>query len=339
MVNEYSTDVILSYKDLISKIPEAQIYEHYLQNSITFNKAYLSPIQRQDGSYEKTPSLRLRVINETIKWKDYGLGVYGSAVDLVMKMYNIPYFPALNKIYEEIKNDIKPELFQVNTQQHRSVVTHLKYSKGFKDYHLNYYRQGHITKELLTTYNVVVGKELIQNGRTWHKDSEQDPMFGYLFSTKNNVWSTYRPYAPEKTLKHRTNNIVQVIFGIKQLPDTGPRCLITSSMKDVLQNAVINIPAVASYGETVILPDEIVLGNLKKRFPVIGVLLNNDAAGFNALLKYIEYYNLYPIIIPQDYPKDPFDIVKNVNLATYAEFMQREFYKIDQFKTTKVYAG
>lgn len=339
MANEYSTDLILSYKDLVSKIPEAQIYEHYLQSSITFNKAYLSPIKREDGSYEKTPSLRLRVIKDSIKWKDYGLGIYGSPVDLVMKMYNIAYFPALNKIYDEIKNDIKPELFQLNTQTHYTVVTHLKYTKQFKEYHLNYYMKGHITKYLLDKFNVAVGKELVQNGRTWHKDNEVDPMFAYLFSPKNNVWSTYRPYAPDKTLKHKTNNIVQVIFGIKQLPDTGPHCLITSSMKDILQNAVINIPAVANYGETNILPDEIVLSNLKKRFPVIGVLLNNDAAGFNALLKYIEYYNLYPIIIPQDLPKDPFDIVKDVNLATYAEFMQREFYKIDQFKATKVYAG
>ena len=320
----YSTGLITTYNELVSLIPEYQIYESLL-GPIDFNRAYRSPIPRGQDGIEKTASLRLKVINNRILWRDYGLSTQkgSSPIDLLQHLTpGLSYIDALNKVYDQLQSKVNPFLFNVPLPESSKVPTKLVFHRNYQQYHTDYYKQGGIKESTLKKFQVFIGDSIHYNKRLWHQDCKEDPLFIYMFNSEDSVWIAYRPLVPkeQKKEKFRNNNASNVIYGIKQLPRSGPVAIITSSGKDCMVNYEIDMPAVANISETYLLPPD-VMHNLQCRFKTLYVLLNNDYPGLTAALQYLKHYNVKPIVIPMSAPKDPFDFSKGKGLSDYAIFL------------------
>ena len=271
---------------LQSKYSDETYFEYYLGFPVT--KKLFTSILRSD----KKPTCSFyRNKNGDLIYKDFGTGDNFNFIGLVMEMFNLSYYQAINKIAADfglIKTDIvsvKAEIKESTTKIIDTGPTYIQVTtKSFSEEELNWWKKFGIEQELLDKYKVFSCQHVFINGRLSVSSTPNNYIFGYYFGTDNGreLWKIYMPL--RKKFRFLNNISMDVLQGYEQLPESGPLLVITKSMKDCASLASINIPAIAPNSEHLFISEDC-LQKLKNRFKYIIIFYDNDLPGIQGMHK------------------------------------------------------
>lgn len=291
---------------------------------------------------ERTPSLLFK----NGRYKCFGCGKSGDAVQFVKDLFNCDYKTAIFKICEDFKlgkintNVIKSDKFIKKDIPIKNDIVFSHEKRKFNIVDKNYWSEYEITKEDLIFYNIFpVTHVNINNNLLWI-ELDDNPIYHLECWGKTGMKKRYyRPFNTEefgrnKYYKWRGDTKYNSIFGYVQLlillKENNLKkdiLFITSSLKDVVTLYKSGYYSIAPSAEVNFIDIEI-LTYLKTIFKHIYVFFNNDEAGKLNSLKYTELYNLKYINLPDKYLnlkiKDPSDMVKKINRITLNEIIEEK---------------
>lgn len=330
-----------SYEELLQYVSEEDIMTYYFGN-------WEPDVHYLDEHFkaETKPSFYISYYNQQLKWRRFGLfNNPHSPVEFVMYKYNLAFYPALNKVYEDIYlghhqlslDKIKSLRTSARDQTSMSIVI-----KDWEQFDLDYWLQyDGFSIEKLEKFKINAASEYWTNERLAHVSSKNDPLYCYDHSSETGTCSftAYRPYAdllcnsskrPDKykdvSFKFRKYMIRGHFINLNTLisrknsgqinnPLFKDIVFITSSMKDVVALDCIGMDSIAPHTEEGLITHEC-LDSLSKYYKHIYIAYNNDSTGVRNSLKLTEQYNLKYWNVPKtiDCCKDPSDVLKHESL-------------------------
>ena len=311
---------------LLSKHSEEVYMEHYL--GIPVKKGLFRSPLRKDSN--PTCSFYRNSKGELI-FKDFSGDFYGNFINVVMRMFNLSYYSAMNKIAADfnLTNDtvsavkqeiVEPPKFESSGPSKIQVET-----QPFTAAELNWWKDFGITPEILKKYKVFSCEHIFLNDSIIGESSSKCPIYGYYGNKMNKLelWRIYYPFNRKRGIRFLTNWPAKKIQGFEQLPDTGNLLVITKSMKDVMCLSSLGINAIAPNSENLFISDS-VLEQLKQRFKIIIVLYDNDLAGLDNMREIKEKHpDLIYSWIPRKYnAKDISDFYKKYGKDKTVEFLK-----------------
>ncbi len=314
----------LSREFILSQVSEQDIFEHYINEPIKYNKLIKSPLREGDG----TPSFNIFKSYNGLRFKDFG-GKRGDCFQYICYLYNCSYIEAMKIIAKDMgiingekttiikDNKINPvEEFIDNFQ--KTIIT---VKRPFNHIDYNYWNRFNIPLTYLVedrsyACQYVYLKNKPDNMYLWGEYKDNNPIYCYEVSNKHKV---YRPLNPIKLGKWMGTLTSWDILGMEQLPKKGELLIITSSMKDRWVLKRLGYTAIAPPSESTIIPEKI-MDFLWASFDNIVIFYDNDQPGIDYANKMIELYpGLSGVYIPNTYPE------KDI-----AEFI--ETYKLEETK-------
>lgn len=288
---------LLKPKEWILERQES-IMEYYLGQKIT-PKLIRSPFREDKHPtcgfyYGKTGRLYLH---------DFATDEHFDCIEIVKRLYGISYNKAIQRI------NIDADKFE--TQDKAEINEHklLEYIVGNEDY--TYFNKLGIKDSTLKRYGVYSARAVYLNEELTWKATAKNPIFIYQYPSGR--FKAYRPLEKEREKKWISNSTIHDVQGYLQLPTTGKIAIITSSMKDVMLLKELGFAAIAfssegipTKGENKKFVEE-VIEQLKERFSLVLLFLDNDKPGIEYANKIGKAYNIKSICIPNDQPKDVSD--------------------------------
>lgn len=177
----------------------------------------------------------------------------------------------------------------------------------FKTSDFRYWGQFGITPETLDFYEVRRVDRAWINDKLWYIKNDIDPCYRYTEKGKTKL---YRPLASKKN-KFRSNFTDNIIEGYNQLPAYGNTLILTKSKKDVMCLKGLGYNAISPRSESTPIKESYIF-DIKERFKNIYVWFDNDDVGIKYSKDLSEKYNFNLIAHPENLPKDPSDIYKNL---------------------------
>lgn len=333
--------LVATKQELNKYISDEEIYLHYFGN-FEIDVPYLSPFRT-----EMNPSFNFRYHPESreVKWIDFGLEPqFKDCVEYYIQMMksslgiSCSYRKALQSIYEECVLNDNSKVDQQDVSAIRNqVATYRKnnrgmarFSKGVKfrnryhDFEKAYYDKLDITpRELMLHFDTYPCDGIWFNKRLHHRSKPHDPLFVYMFNKDKEIWKTYRPYAQNKSLRFKSNNVENHIQGFKDLPREGKVVVITSSQKDRIPWWHAGIPSIAEHNENIITKPD-VINNLKQRFRHVIANMNNDETGIRMNNQYRATYGIQAWKTPDYFfnVTDPSDLYMKKGRKTWLGAIQ-----------------
>jgi len=295
---------------------------------------------------ETMPSFYISYYNQQLKWRRFGM--YNSPknpVEFVMIKYNLGFYDALNKIYQDIylgnvdlytRETISQIRSQAKDQIHSSIVI-----KDWDDYDLDFWlAHDGFSIERLEKFMINAASEYWANDIRSHVSSARDPLYCYNHGHETGLpsFTAYRPYAdlPENIARRSAKlkdvsqkfkkymirghimNFNTLIankskFGVKDVtsnprtPELANIVFITKSLKDIVALDCVGIDSCAPHSEEGVIPDS-VLDQLAKYYDHIYIMYDNDETGVTQSLKITSNpkYNLKYCNVPKGLSaKDP----------------------------------
>ena len=318
VINSRSSTEYLHTDVILGKITEYDIFVYYCPNFKVIGKKFISDI-RQDSS----PTVYITMYNGKLLYKDFGNSEHTfDCFNYIKYKYNCSFMEALTIIDHDfnlkLSSIVQNKKFTMGTiaYKHKSIpkiskkdVIIRKKSRSWNKDDVHFWSKYFITKKILNKFYVEpISYFWINEARFTCKS------ISYIFIFKNR-YKVYSPY--DNTVKWLSNTNKTDIQGFNQLPETGERLIITSSLKDVMCLYAAGYNAIAMQSEMQI-PDEKLINKLKQRFKVINVLYDNDFQkennpGQTIAIKICTLYNLTNICIPEKFEaKDPSDLVSKM---------------------------
>ena len=299
---------LLTRANIEKYVSQYQIMAYYLGRDFykDIGKAIHSPLHRDDS-----PSFVIYINKgQKIYWKDLSLNTGGTAYDYVMKLHHYTMFiDALKRINTDFdlglyyKNDWVDNGSGI--RGHISSIKELEVSSGRsitvirRKWNLEdaeYWGAYGITESLLRQYHGWTIDKVFLDDRLISTYKRVNPIYGYQFY-ENEVysWKIYWPKESKnrKWLSTANGNILQ---GEEQLPKTGDILVITKSMKDVIVLKTLDIAAVATQGETILVNKD-KAQELSNRFTNIYILFDFDYTGVSGANKMKKRYGWKPIFL------------------------------------------
>lgn len=322
---------------LQSKYSDETYFEYYLGFPVT--KKLFTSILRSD----KKPTCSFyRNKNGDLIYKDFGTGDNFNFIGLVMEMFNLSYYQAINKIAADfglIKTDIvsvKAEIKEATTKIIDTGPTYIQVTtKSFSEEELNWWKKFGIEQELLDKYKVFSCQHVFINGRLSVSSTPNNYIFGYYFGTDNGreLWKIYMPL--RKKFRFLNNISMDVLQGYEQLPESGPLLVITKSMKDSIVLNRLGIPAVAPNSEVLIISQE-QMDEFHKRFKYIVFYWDRDYAGVTNLQKIRKTYPECAYFInPKNTAKDLSDCVEKFGLRYVRDQIPKYLKQLQEYYNEK----
>lgn len=322
---------------LQSKYSDETYFEYYLGFPVT--KKLFTSILRSD----KKPTCSFyRNKNGDLIYKDFGTGDNFNFIGLVMEMFNLSYYQAINKIAADfglIKTDIvsvKAEIKESTTKIIDTGPTYIQVTtKSFSEEELNWWKKFGIEQELLDKYKVFSCQHVFINGRLSVSSTPNNYIFGYYFGTDNGreLWKIYMPL--RKKFRFLNNISMDVLQGYEQLPESGPLLVITKSMKDSIVLNRLGIPAVAPNSEVLIISQE-QMDEFHKRFKYIVFYWDRDYAGVTNLQKIRKTYPECAYFInPKNTAKDLSDCVEKFGLRYVRDQIPKYLKQLQEYYNEK----
>lgn len=301
------------YVQNINEIPSAWIFSNYLKIKLTGQSVKIKSIFNENDS---KPSLIIYYRKDKGKYvfKDFSSGISGSAVDFMMKYWNMPFSKTKDKIMEDYKNSDFKEDFDSELTYQGWKVTEFKV-REWNNNDLEYWNSYKISKSLLLAYNI---KPLSFYKMSLFNDKEiidefivkKPRVYGYFYGiAEGNLAKIYQPEDLDKKFIKVTN----YIQGSDQNKNN-KFLIIASSLKDILALVTIGIRAdfIAPDSENTLL-SESVIKRLKRSYKDIITIFDNDLPGIKAMQRYKELYNIPFCYLP--FEKDPAEILKNNSIS------------------------
>lgn len=276
----------LTKEEILARVSEKDIFDHYLGYYAEPNKMYISPFRR-----ERRPSFNIfRNNNGGLRFKDFGNGYHGDFIEFVSLLHHTSYINTLKLINRDLKlgigeNDgrelklIKASKIEEKVPlKGKDDVFILYTERNMMKYDIDYWQQFGITLDTLLKFNVLACKEafVYRNGILTLSlmNSINNPIYCYKQAESVKI---YRPMMENyRFISTCTGEIMQ---GFEQLPDKGELLIITKSMKDVMSLYELGYSSIAPQAESVILPKELI-DSLYNRFDNIILFYDCDRAGY-----------------------------------------------------------
>ena len=332
---EFTPDITKEF--LQSKYSDETYFEHYLGFPVT--KKLFTSVLRSD----KKPTCSFyRNKNGDLIYKDFGTGDNFNFIGLVMEMFNLSYYQAINKIAADfglIKTDIisvKAEIKESTSKILDTGPTYIQVTtKSFSKEELDWWNKFGIEQELLDKYKVFSCEHVFINGRLSVSSTPNNYIFGYYFGTDNGreLWKIYMPL--RKKFRFLNNISMDVLQGYEQLPESGPLLVITKSMKDSIVLKRLGIPAVAPNSEVLIISQE-QMNEFHKRFKYIVFYWDRDYAGVTNLQKIRKTYPECAYFInPKNTAKDLSDCVEKFGLRYVRDQIPKYLKQLQEYYNEK----
>ena len=295
----------LSLQKILSYVDEHQIYNCFLNTTVKLNKPTSSPFRE-----DKNPSWSLFKSNSSgdLMWKDFATGETGNVVQFVMLLYNLTYWKALEKIWDNLiaGKGVTPtkERKSLKTPLN-SLKTHVGIKrKNFSKIDDEYWGQYGITRKTLKDFDIYPIE------RFWINDilqpfiySKNCPMYAFKIFDKFKI---YRPLSTYKKDKWRSNCTRYDIQGYEQLQNNGDLLIITKSLKDVMVLSELGYASIAPQSEHASIPTSI-MKEMKARFKNIVIFFDYDEGGVKGAEKLSEKHDIPYKFISKHY-LDLYDI-------------------------------
>lgn len=300
----------------IDRIPCSWIFEHYCNLTEKLhgqNVKILSMFNHKDTQ----PSMFIYLWNDDrYYFKDFSAGKSGDAIKLVMQLYNLNRYKAINKIIDDYKKNDKPVIIDIKPVPSYKVTAHTK--RNWTELDAKYWVQFNIGTSLLNKYNVFPIKEYTFSRNIDNKISEINIDHKYIYGYFKNDGTLYKLYAPYS--KQRFVKVKKYIQGTDQLEYKKPNLIITSSLKDImsLDSLDLNCEFIAPDSENTIISKKIISSYLLK-YDNIFTLFDNDDPGHKAMAKYNNEYGIPSIHL--NLSKDPSDSIKDFNKTTVKNYI------------------
>ena len=271
----------LNVKNILSYISEEDIYKMYLPKNFKFNVPFSSPFR-----VDNQPSFIIGGSNRYFRYKDFATGDTGNCFNFVKQLYNINFNECLIQIVTDFNLRSEFEIATINyfiqtkkaKYRNPSKTLSTGYSKiqiksrEFNSDDLEYWNSYGVDIDHLKLGTIVAISYFFINDICYRADR-----YAYAYIEKKDNKVTYKIYQPfSKYKKFISGNDYSVWELWNTLPETGDKLIITSSRKDAL--AIINvsgIPSVSFQAES-IMPKEVVLKAILKRFKRVYLLYDND---------------------------------------------------------------
>jgi len=310
--NDYlHTDVILG------KITEYDIFVYYCPNFKALGKKFNSDL-REDNS----PTVSIIPYNGKLLYKDFGNADHAfDCFNYVKYKYNCSFIAALRIIdcdfNLKLSSNNEAKEFTMGIMGYRqttpkftkSLVIIRKKKRQWNKQDANFWGKYLVSKKTLSMFAVEPISHFWVNETRFTCKS-----VSYAFKFKNR----YKIYSPYESINKWLSNTKKAdVQGFNQLPKSGDRLIITSSLKDVMCLYSAGYHSIAMQSEMQI-PDEKLISELKKRFNTIDILYDNDFdkernPGQTMAKKICDLYGFNNICIPSELKaKDPSDLVSKV---------------------------
>lgn len=301
-----------NYVASIEQVPSDWIFENYLNinQKLTGQNVRMNSLF---NSLDKTPSMYLYYDKNTnqYKYKCFSTGNQGSAINLMMKLWNVDYSTAVFKVLEDYQAFLKTGKIPEKKVfvETKWIITDYFIRNWTKD-DAAFWLQFNIGSKLLEEYNVIPLRSYKMAKQVDDVITKEEfvvqKKYMYMYTTKfNEIYKIYQPKNTKKFLK-----IADYIQGMDQLQ--GKRFLvITSSLKDCMSIRTIpnlDVDVIAPDSENTKLPEDLI-NDLKNDYEAVVTYMDSDAAGVESMKYYFEKYNIPFCYIPLE--KDFSDIVKH----------------------------
>lgn len=294
----------LNKENIFKKISEYDVFNYYIPDFDTIGQKFSSPF-RQDSN----PSCIIKEFNGHLFYKDFGTGETYGAVAFVMHKYNMSFGEALTIISSDFNLGLHSKTIsaksmgfvakkniEVKSIPTKSATIRIKRREWNDGLDKEYWGKYGFNRAVLTHFNVVPISHLWVNGN-YIVIKEKEPSYAYVLGE-----GEYKILSPYSSFKWITNG-KSTIQGLKQLPDSGPILVITSSLKDAMVLWMFGIPAIAPASENTAMNIEQV-EKLKERFIKVIVFFDNDETGIRAAKAYSETYKIPHCYLPEGSEKD-----------------------------------
>lgn len=311
---------------ILSKINQESIMQHYTGNDVTSKKLVTSCLRSDNHvtcGYYKSKS-------GVLYMHDFATGEHLDCWNLVMKMFNVNYYQALEIIAKDFclidSNIVKTKPIIVpEIKETESAIIQVQI-KSFTQKELDWWQQFGINKKILKKYHIYSLQYVFLNGELRFSSSEKCPIYGYYFGKDKNskeLWKIYFPFNKEKGIRFINNLPKKILQGYHQLPKTGDLLVITKSMKDVASMYGFGITAVSTPSESTFISDK-QLEEFKSRFKHIVVLYDSDRPGkHNLWLIRKKYPELNYFVLPNNLEKDFTDTLKVIGTNKMKELIKQ----------------
>jgi 5S rRNA maturation endonuclease (ribonuclease M5) len=298
-LNSIVFNELITREDILKCITQEEIYSFYLGENVADLGIFHSPL-REDN----IPSFALyfhRHHRDILMFKDFATNDCGDFVVLVMKMFNLGYYDALNKIAFDLglssfSVDVSKQLTNYTKIVHKEKINLGIKSREWmvkdRDYWLSY----GIKKSTLVRYKVFPISYIFYNDVAV---KAANLAYAYVEQKDNRV--SYKIYQPlEPKIKKWINNADYTVHqGYKQLPEKGDLLIITKSLKDVMSiYDCLEISAVGLQSESVMMKGS-VMDEYKSRFKKVICLFDNDEAGKKLSINFTETYKIPHVFVPE----------------------------------------
>lgn len=317
----------LNSKNVLSYITQEEIYRFYLAKNFRFNTPFSSPFR-----VDKNPSFVIS--NKNYRYKDFAMGDSGNCFNFVMQLFNINYNLALIQIVTDfnIRSNFhivnptgynnafkRAEVKNLSTNLYTGTVSLKIKQREWEQYDLDYWQSYGISLTYLRLGWIFPISHFFLNDKCYRADK-----LSYAYIEKKDNKITYKIYQPKNTFKKFISGNTWSTWELWHLlPQTGEDLIITSSRKDalsIIEN--LQVPAVSFQAESII-PKDIVLKEVLKRFKRVFLFYDNDTHkaennGQKMALKLVSKYpELINIKIPDEYNSKDFSdfINQDKNLA------------------------
>lgn len=290
-----SVNSVLTQYDILSQVSDEDIMRKYLKRELN-GGLFVSPFRE-----DKHPTCSLyRNQKGVLYFKDFGSGDHLNCFGVVMKLYNISFQAAINKIALDFgitgeETQIFTPTIQIEKKKASKIQVELK---EFSKEELDWWNSYGITRSILSNYKVYSCNTIFLNDKIYALNKKEFA-FGYFGGTNGNFeyWRIYKPL--NKDFRFISNWPKNKIQGFDQLKYNTDFLVITKSLKDVMCLRALGIEAIAPNSEGYFIPDSM-YSNLKTRYSYILLLYDNDYAGITYANKIRKQYpDLIPIIIPR----------------------------------------
>jgi len=277
---DLKADLELTKENILSRVSQEKIFEHYLGVEIQTNKHICSPLRP-----DKHPTCNFSYYKGRLFFMDWAL--FDSPKDcfgIVQFMFNLDFVEVLQKIAadfdlsdREDRNDRVEYIEPESSDKKKSSPTVIQVKRQpFTKTDVKYLSSYNITRDTCEYYKVFSLKQVWLNGKSAYLYNKDDPALGYYFGTEDGIqrWKVY--FYNRDVFRFLCNT--SRIQGWPQLPDENKYCVITKSLKDVMCLYEFNISSIAPQSENV-LPESRLINNLQKRFQNVVSLYDFDRTG------------------------------------------------------------
>lgn len=213
---------------------QEQIYEHY---GVVLYKPVSSPLRDDDNN----PSFSTKLIDGSVKWSDFGLGMIGQSVyDFVMEIEGVDFKGAI-KIIKNVLNSSNVNIrTQTPRKQVREKVLKVVPNNTWDNFEANYWSIRGISVETCKRNLIFPLKLLFIDGRFICTSTKENPKFIYYFDSENK--SGFKVYSPlDKNFKWLSYNIS--LYNLENKVEKKYDDLIVfSGRKDRLVFDTLNLP-------------------------------------------------------------------------------------------------